>query len=284
MATVSLVAGLAGCQGDGAQGGCAPYTSCGGNPTGTWTIASACQYETDQLDQPLSVPQLTASALDPMLTPPPPLPTTGGDWCSGFLSSNAGQVIAVHLDNDAPTFQSGTVTFTPAQNGGPPTYSVDIIFSSQSYTNFPRICFENSGTNPTCSALAASLNTFVQKMPADITAATWVSAYSAPKKASAGTIGIQCQDGADASCDCFYTYQVELTDTGTWQTATLGGEAVIAEQSQSYNYNGAPSSFAPATPMYASYCASGSTMTLSGYSGSSLSNATGLRSLVLHPK
>ena len=96
------------------------------------------------------------------------------------------------------------------------------------------------------------------------------SAYSAPiVNGAPARTGIACQDASDLGCDCFYTYQVEVTDTGTWSAAALNGDTVIIEESQHYAYNkAAVQEYAPATPMTATYCAiKGSQLTSDWLSG-----------------
>jgi hypothetical protein len=279
-----LLGGESGCQGGGAEGGCPATQSCGGDPTGTWVVDHACQYLPEQLDQPLALSQYQEALLDPTLAPTPAQPSTNGDWCLGFNSTAANVIQVANLFHDAPAFQSGTVTFSPAANGRPQEYSAALLFATQGTTHFTRVCLEATGANPTCPVLAQSLTTFVNSAPPLPAGAT--SAYSAPiVNGAPARTGIACQDASDLGCDCFYTYQVEVTDTGTWSAAALNGDTVIIEESQHYAYNkAAVQEYAPATPMTATYCAiKGSQLTLTGYQGSSLSSAVGLRTLIMHP-
>ena len=92
---------------------------------------------------------------------------------------------------------------------------------------------------------------------------------------------VNCGAASDGGCDCSYTYQVTLTDTGTWQS--LGSVLSQAGDPNAYQYNGQPvaASQQPTEAQLASYCRAGDTLTLSGYNGSFISGAPGLRLLSL---
>jgi hypothetical protein len=273
LATIAAVA--AGCGGGGTEGGCGDTASCGGDPTGTWKVDGVCQYQPPVPDQPISLPEYTSGKVDPMLTPPQPQPTTSGSWCSGLIfvppnpQAPGGSIKTVNLWHDPVNFTSGTKTLSQDHK-----YQSNLVFSTQSTTYFPTSCLQANGFNPTCAQLQSALTTYYvgAAMQAKVQ-----SAYTAPAGVDPAA-GIQCVPTTDEGCNCHYTYQLEVADSGAWATS----DGLLSETSASYTYNGVLNQTdQPTVPVVANYCASGNHLTLSGNAGTSLSGVVGLRTLSL---
>jgi hypothetical protein len=150
------------------------------------------------------------------------------------------------------------------------SYSVSLTFASNnvSATHFAPACLSANGFTPTCTELADDLETFFTNAAASVAGST--AAYTA----------FGCKTTGDGGCDCEYSYQLVLSDQGTWSTSgdVLSLKSLIAP----YQYNGAQAATVePVQPMQATYCASTSQLTLTGYRGASLFEAIGLRSMTL---
>jgi len=262
---------ISGCSGKGAEGSCGATATCGGDPTGTWTVAGACQFHADQPYQDVSLVEEMQAPLTPSLAPPQEEATTTGSWCSQLVflppNSTTPGVKDVTLWHDAPALTTGTVEFDASGS-----YSTTLNFATVSTTHFAPACLQSAGANPSCDDLAQGLTTFY----VNSAMARGVTGGPTP---TPGFEAIQCLAASDQGCDCYYDYKVVLTDQGTWAK----GDNIITEANTLYLYNGqAVKSQAPTGPMEASFCQSGDQqLTLSGYAGTSLSAAVGLRTLSL---
>jgi hypothetical protein len=263
-----------GCGGLGAEGPCPALDSCGGDPTGTWNVLQACQYQAVKPTQPTDVNDyMGAPPVPPTLTPPQPQPTqlvpaNSGDWCSS-LDYNMDTVNNVTLWHDVPTLRPGSiVAFNPDHS-----YSALYLFSTQgpgfnNTTHFAPICLTANGGDPTCAELATGLTKFY-------------AAGSGTPQPPATFNDIQCTlSASDQGCDCTYYFELQVIDQGTWSVAT-GGDTIF-EQSSNFTYNGATLKLSsPAQTMQTTFCRQGSLLDLSGANGSSLSDLIGLRTLRL---
>jgi hypothetical protein len=263
--SIAVAFSVASCGGGGAEGGCAAGESCGsGDPTGFWVVQDKCEYYPSQPSQPINYTQYMAMVRDPVLPPLQPAATTNGDWCSG-LNYTPGGVMEVDLWHPAVPLSSGTMSFTsPTDATNPSAYETDLIFSVQNVTtHFPIACLQAGGVSSSCTDFADALTKFL-----------------ATAEPSQGITALRCAaSSSDSGCDCSYTFQVEVVDTGTW---TLGG-GILYQNSESYKFNGTSvSEFQPQAPTASTYC-KGSTLTLTGNDGSSLAGVLGLRSLTMRP-
>jgi|HubBroStandDraft_1064217.scaffolds.fasta_scaffold64851_1 hypothetical protein len=249
--------GASGCSGPGAQGGCPDVAPCGGDPSGFWQIESACEYIPPQPSQPLSYRQYTMNPIDPTLTAVAPSPTTSGDWCSGLFFP--GLVSHADLWHDTALWNSGTMSFDSSSQ----TYTTSMVFMTPGSTDFPVACLQSGGFGGTCSELQSQLNAY------------YVCGFF-PNPSP--YLGIACAADGAQGCNCTYTYQVEVVDQGTW-TASNG---ILTQKSDpfTYFYNGVSVlEDAPVSPIAATYCENGNSLTLTGDHGASLSNIFGLRTL-----
>jgi hypothetical protein len=269
----------AGCSGKGTNGACVDGAVCGGDPTGTWNVDGACQFAADAIVQALGPGELVRNPQPPVLTASPVAQTTDGAWCSrlfyGALDTDPmipnSKIREVDLPHGAPPLAApaGSMTF----NKSPNTYSVKLSFAGADSTHFGPLCLQVGGVTPSCTDLALNLTQFyVTKAGMD------AQGNVAPPTFT----GIACGAASDGGCDCNYTYQVTLTDSGTWNN--LGSAISEASDPGAYQYNGQPvaASQQPGKALDASFCVqNGTTLTLSGYNGTALSNAPGLRVLSL---
>jgi len=271
-ATLGVVFG-GGCGGVGAEGTCPALDACGGDPTGTWKIIQACEYEAVRPAQPTDVTDYMGSPpIPPTLTPPQPQPTqlvpaNSGDWCSS-LDYNDGTVNNVTLWHDVPVLQPGSeVAFNPDQS-----YTALYLFSTQGYpqarntTHFAPICLTANGGDPTCTELAAGLTKF------------YAPGGGTPPPPPTFN-NIECTTSpSDQGCDCTYFFALQVIDQGTWSRS---GDTIF-EQNSNFTYNGGTLKLAtPAQTMQVTFCQQGSTLELSGASGASLSDLIGLRTMRL---
>jgi hypothetical protein len=271
-ATLGVVFG-GGCGGVGAEGTCPALDACGGDPTGTWNILQACEYQAVRPTQPTDVTDYMGSPpIPPTLTPPQPQPTqlvpaNSGDWCSS-LDYNDGVVNNVTLWHDVPALQPGSeVAFNPDQ-----TYTALYKFSTQGYaqarntTHFAPICLTANGGDPTCADLAAGLTKF------------YAPGGGTPPPPPTFN-NIQCTTSpADQGCDCTYYFALQVVDQGTW---AKNGDTIL-EQSSNFTYNGAVLKLGtPAQTMQVTFCRQNSLLQLTGANGGSLSDLIGLRTLRL---
>ncbi len=274
-ACLALLA-TAGCSGKGAEGTCVDGASCGGDPTGTWNVVGSCQFAVDQIAQSLGPAENVKNPQPPVLTASPVAATTSGEWCSRlFYAFNptdptvpTSHIREVDLPHGAPALTSGgQVSFNPDS-----TYAVKLDFVGGNSTHFAPLCLQVGGATPSCSDLAANLTQFY------ITKAG-MDAQGAPIPPT--FINISCGDSSLGGCDCQYNYQVLLTDAGTW--TNLGQVLTEASSPSSYQYNAQPvaASQTPGRALAASFCVNGPSLTLSGYNGTSISDAPGLRVLTL---
>lgn len=270
-ATLVIVCG-SGCGGVGAEGTCPALDSCGGDPTGTWNVVQACEYQAVKPTQPTDVNDFMATPpMLPTLTPPQPqptqlVPTTSGDWCSA-LDYSGGMVNNVTLWHDVPALLPGSaVAFNPDQ-----TYTALYKFSTQgpgyrNTTHFAPICLTANGASPTCAQLAAGLTAF------------YVPGTGTPPPPATFN-DINCTTSpSDQGCDCTYYYALQVVDQGTWSKS---GNTIFQENSN-FTYNGVPLKLGtPAQTMQTTFCQKGTVLELTGANGASLSDLIGLRTLRL---
>jgi hypothetical protein len=255
------LAGL-GCSGGGAEGGCPETATCGGDPTGDWLVDNVCEYSPSQPAQPLSFLQIIAAPEDPTLAPVQPMPTTSGDWCSMLFLPSASPT-NVTLWHGAALLTSGNVSFRNVN--GSQTYAAELTFTTPATTHFTPACIQSGGLSPTCGELATAIDGFYKN------AAMQVNGTSPYRQ-------LTCTEASDHGCDCNYTYEVDVTDTGTWAVT----DGVLTETSQTYLFNcAATKEYQPTLPVPASYCSNGG-LTLTGHEGASLYGILGLRMLTMH--
>jgi hypothetical protein len=186
-------------------------------------------------------------------------------------------IMNANLWHDAVVVQSGLLELTPDMPGMPKSYNLSMTLApnGKSMTHFPLTCMQAGGNADTsCGDLATALQTFF--MPA----AGQMSAYS----------NITCQGASNGDgCDCFYNYQLTLTDKGTWglpQNNVLAFQNGIDMTGASlYMLNGhlvQSMATAPGQAMSANFCATNNSLTLTGYQGQSLFGVFGLRTLVMN--
>jgi hypothetical protein len=266
---------LGGCAGKGTEGTCGDATaSCSGSPgapMGTWSVAGACSYQAVMPTEPMGFTELNTHPLNPSIAPPQSQPTTDGNWCYDLIVKPAAgmtpsTVSSVNLWHDVPSLDEGskikasTVAFNPDH-----TYAVDLTFAEKNAsTHFTPFCLQYQGNvSIQCGDLATEITAFYTQA-----AGTHPVAFQ----------NIQCNGASDGGCDCIYNYSVEVTDSGTW----LQQGNLLEESSANYLYNGqAVMSQAPSVSMLATYCQSGTSLIMSGYEGTNLSNVAGLRTLSL---
>jgi hypothetical protein len=195
---------------------------------------------------------------DPMAFAVQPLAATSGDWCSGLFLP--GKVTFAALWHDAPRLTSGTASYNPDH-----TYVTSLVFTTPGTTHFDASCLQSGGTVATCGFLQDQLNSY----------------YTMESKLNVNPYhNLVCQAGtSQGSCDCFYTYEVDLLDKGVW----TAGNGILTQKTTTYEHNGSQvDEYAPVIPIAAQYCGppeGGNSLTLTGDQGASLSNVLGLRTL-----
>jgi hypothetical protein len=256
---VSVSASLLSCSGAGANLGCPNDTGCGGDPTGSWQMSTACQfvpplsYSVQVLDPPQTMPQ------SPNLAPPPPSSKTSGDWCQSLVygppdaqslaaktALPSGRITQLNLFHAPAPVQFMNVTLSP----GVHTYSAALQIESNNETHFAPSCLTAYGQHPSCSDLAEQIILFTKPM--------------------ANFQNQSCTDAADGGCDCKYQYESSSSDVGTWRTE---GNLLYFFSSQSV--------LQPITTV--NYCVSAdkTKLAITGFNGQSLFAKSGLRSLYL---
>jgi hypothetical protein len=270
----------AACGGKGRDGICSDGAVCGGDPSGIWDVVGSCQYLADAIDQPFSPREQVQTPQPPVLTSSPVAATTDGDWCSRlyYLPTDMddmhpnSKVVNVDLPHSAPFLAGGQMSFSNASGSTPAKYQVSLSFATTGSTHFTVQCIQFGGASPSCGELATNLQQFYVSKAG-------VNAQGMMQEPSFTITA--CNSASDGGCDCSYNYQVTLTDVGTWQS--LGTAISEAGDPGAYLYNGQPvaASQQPTKAQLASYCQAGDTLSLSGYSGSFLSGAPGLRVLSL---
>ena len=280
LAFASLALLVTACSGKGREGMCSDGPVCGGDPTGTWDVQGSCQYGADAIDQPFSPREQTQTPQPPVLTSSPVNATTNGDWCSRLFysptdldtSTPNSKILTVDLPHSAPGISGGQISFNSSTGSLPPAYQVSLNFASANSTHFTVQCIQFGGATPSCGDLATNLQQFyVSKAGVNAQGVTQAPSFT----------NIACNAASDGGCDCTYEYHVALTDHGTWQV--LGNVISEAGDPTAYQYNGQPAAASqqPTKAQLASFCQTDNTLSLSGYSGSSLSSAPGLRVLSL---
>lgn len=256
---------LGACSSNGIEGNCPDGVTCGGSPVGVWNTVGRCQFAANRSDQPLTPSEQIALPIIPVLTSSPIPATTQGDQCSQLIISPENKITSVNLYHDAPGIISGQVAFNADA-----TYSVSLKFGVTNTSHFTPYCLQAAGANPACTDFASALTAYY-------TAAATADAAGTPQ---VDFVNIACGLAADSGCDCRYDYTVTLADKGAWGAA--GTTVTQSSAPSGYTLNGKPAgSQAPASVMGASICQSGDQLTLSGYNGSPLFHAPGLRVLTL---
>lgn len=282
LALISLaLLAAAGCSGKGTNGACVDGATCGGDPTGTWNVDGACQFPVDTIAQAFGPAEQVDHPQPPVLTASPLPQTTDGAWCSrlfyGVMDTDAmvmnSKIREVDLPHGAPALAApaGSMTFSKSPN----KYSVKLSFAGAYATHFGPLCLQFGGATPSCADLTANLTQYY------LTDAKAGMMDAQGNPAPPAFTAINCSTASDGGCDCNYTYQVTLTDSGTWNN--LGNAITESSDLGAYQYNGQPvaASQQPVKAVAASFCVNGNTLTLSGYNGTMLSSAPGLRVLSL---
>jgi hypothetical protein len=248
---VLLLAGLAaGCGGRGTEGTCTTYEGCGGEPIGKWTLDTGCQnlvvtpYQVPSLPEQLAQPQTATQA------PPQPMPTTSGDWCSQLIYQPSIDpsmpVKGVVLWHGPPTVQDGYLYVN--DNG---TYSGQIQFLTPEHTFFANACLTRyERTAPTCEKLGRDIAEFEKTQPGF----------------KFGDPSMVCTGDSSVGCDCYYQYQVQAMQQGTWSVDPARPSWITF------------ASIASTEPQTATFCQTGDTLQLSGNDGTILFGALGVRS------
>jgi hypothetical protein len=251
ISAVVLLAGLAaGCGGKGTEGSCSTYAGCGGDPVGKWGLTTGCQnlvvmpYQMPSLPEQLAQPQTTTMA------PPQPMPTTSGDWCSQLIYQPSIDpsmpVKGVVLWHGPPTVHDGFLTML---EGG--RYHAEIQFITPEHTFFDHACLTRyERVAPSCEKLGRDLAEFEQTQPGF----------------KFGDLSMVCVGDSNVGCDCYYTYQVQGMEQGTWSVDPANPSSIVFASINSTE------------PQSATFCQSGDSLTLSGENGTILFGALGVRS------
>jgi hypothetical protein len=277
---LGAVLAASGCVPRGAQGGCPPLDSCGGNPVGNYThIVDACQFQAVRPAQPVDV--MAFGAITPAaatIAPPQPNPvvlqqTTSGDWCSNLVyltESPEDAVLNVALWHEAPVLTGAQIAFSDDHSYLTTglTFSTKSLGPERNTTHFaPRCLLANGAAAPTCMKLQTALTNFYK--------------MTAVPSATPNFTSISCAgDALTTGCDCTYEYQVTVSDVGNW---AVDGDTLLQDSSTGgFTYNGgAVPSQAPATTIKTTFCAQNGTLQLTGPRGGSLFGVQGLRTLML---
>ncbi len=259
--SVLLLGGLLasfGCQNDT---GCAEDgTPCGGDPTGSWTLAGACR------DPAFAAPVQSTYLGQPVAQARQPVaPTTSSDWCSSVVVGAQGLTAFV--------FPHDTLGVSPA--GSQVTYSADGTYQAVIHTvgpgtvNLSASCLQRFGVALTCDALAAELSDYAARQkgvpgftctdsPDEPPNCAYYYAYS----------GIQCADNGNQGCACHYDVDFAGTFAGKWSTSGT----------QLVHFDGKKM-----LPTQADYCVGGggSALSIWGHDRTSLFDEAGLRTLNL---
>jgi hypothetical protein len=247
---VLLVGLIAGCGGKGTEGSCGTYAGCGGTPNGKWTLTDGCQnlvvmpYQMPSLPEQLAQPQTTTMA------PPQPMPTTSGDWCSQLLYQPSIDpsmpVKGVVLWHGPPSVHDG---YLNVNDDG--TYSAQIQFITPEHTFFDNACLTRYERKaPDCKKLGEDLAMFEQTQPGF----------------KFGDLSMVCQGDSSVGCDCYYSYQVQGMEQGTWSVPADRPSSIVFASVNSTE------------PQAASFCQNGDSLELSGENGTILFGALGVRS------
>ena len=245
-----LAAGCGELRGKGTEGTCSTYAGCGGDPKGNWTLATGCQnlvvtpYQVPSLPEQLAQPQTATQA------PPQPMPTTSGDWCSQLIYQPSIDpsmpVKGVVLWHGPPTVYDGYLYVLEAG-----TYKAQIQFITAEHTFFANACLTRyERTAPSCEKLGMDLAAYEQTQPGF----------------KFGDLGMVCTGDSGIGCNCYYQYQVQSMEQGTWKLDPAKPSSIVF------------SSVASTEPQSATFCQTGDTLQLSGNDGTILFGALGVRS------
>ena len=285
--TLALASLVASSCGKGAKGNCPQLDICGGNPASMmpWQVTDYCQVDSVRPAQSGDVNDFQQMTVAPTVAPPQPNPvvaqqTTSGDWCSNLVFTQDLKVANANLWHSAPQVshdpaKPSTVFLAPDH-----TYLTKLIFETQDTTHFDPVCLvRNGAAMPTCKALADALNEFYKPINAGIVPPT----FSAPA-GGAQDAGIVCAgDPAVDGCDCTYTFNLQVDDSGNWAVDATD-PTVLVQDSSLIQFNGqVMNAAASTTTLRSSFCVENGQLELSGVRGGSLSNVQGLRTLGLVP-
>jgi hypothetical protein len=278
---------LAAC-GKGAKGDCPQLDICGGSPASAtaWLVTDVCQVDPVRPAQPGDTIDFTGTPpLAPTVAPPQPsivasTQTTSGDWCSDLVftfDTQGYHVTNANLWHNAPHFADPKTSPSTILFGSDHSYLTKLVMEDQNATHFdPRCLVANGAPVPQdCDkSLGAALTSFYMA----------AAVGAAPPDFS----GIKCStppgtSPADYGCDCTYTYNLEIDDSGTWANDPAD-TTILLQDSTSLQFNGATMNAEASTTMLrSSMCAQPNSLQLSGWRGGSLMNVQGLRTLGLQP-
>jgi hypothetical protein len=289
---VLALAGLAGCNGLGATGGCATLGNCGGDPTGTWKIENVCQFAPVKPAQATDIGDFLSGNASATLAPPQPnasvlTQTSSGDWCSQLVYASDGTITNANLWHEAPSLRSGTVALLaqdPTMPGVPPAYTATYNFATsmgssdpqtpdqpRDVTHFAANCLVANAARsaadpskpPTCNELEGSLTKYFN--------AQTPPAFN----------DVNCAATADGGCDCNYFYTLAVVDTGSWSKSPTD-PTMLLETSTLITFNNQELKAQDISQtLDVTYCAQNNQLELSGADGRGLSNLSGLRTLTL---
>jgi hypothetical protein len=264
----ALAAGGVGC-GLGAAGTCSTYASCGGDPSGGWTLDEGCLNLVVRPYQQLSLPQEMQQPQDPTLEPPQPQPTTSGSWCSDLIyqpANKSAPVVSVVLWHGPLKLRGGTIFHN---NDTDKLYTATIKFGAQQRTFFPAECL---GTYQTSAEAGAAADP--QQQCTDLEAALVGYLTTQPSfqfvdvtDPSTGAVKHACE-ARNGGCDCTYDYQLISSDGGVWEIDPNDKNVLI--------HHSKTASEAQRT----TFCATdGQHLQMTGIDGTGILNQLGLRSL-----
>jgi hypothetical protein len=279
---------MAGC-GKGAKGDCPQLEICGGNPASNtpWQVFDYCQVPVVRPSQAGDVNdfQQMTPPLAPTVAPPQPNPvvaqqTTSGDWCSSLVLKEDLSVANVSLWHASPhishdlTNKPSTIIIAPDH-----TYLTKLELDEEDATHFdPRCLVQNGAAMPTCTALGKGLSDFY-KSQNPVVPAAFTGPGGTPDMPKIACTG----DALVTGCDCSYTFNLEIEDSGTWAIDPTDS-TVLVQDSTVLQFNGQTmNAAASTTTLRTSFCVDNNGLSLSGLRGGSISNVQGLRTLGLGP-
>jgi len=266
----ALAAGAAGC-GLGAAGTCSTYASCGGDPSGAWTLDDGCLNLVVRPYQQLSLPQEMKQPQDSTLEPPQPEPTTSGSWCSDLIyqpSNMSAPVSSVVLWHGPLELRGGTMFHNKDQS-----YTATIKFGAPQHTFFAPECLGKYQTNAEagvaadrqkqCTDLETALQAYLTTQP---------SFQFVDEMDAQGNVTKHACAARDGGCDCAYDYQLISSDNGVWEVDPNDANIVIHHSKTA------------SEPQREAFCAKAGDdgsmhLQLTGLDGTGILNQLGLRSL-----
>jgi hypothetical protein len=245
----------AGCGGKGTEGTCATFPACGGNPQGNWTLATGClnlvntPYQQPSLPDQLAQPQTITEA------PPQPQPTTSGDWCSQLVYeptiSPTMPVRGVVLWHSPPTVNDGFLRLNADH-----TYDAHVRYVTHEHTYFANACLTRYDVVQSCEQFGMDLAAYEHSQPGFM--------FGITDGAGNTDTSMVCKGDVTVGCDCYYDYQGQSGEMGTWNTSGNGTSIWF-------------SSVGMTEPQSAGFCQTNGSLDLTGDDGTSLFGAQGLR-------